>query len=132
MRLVCAPSHPLASRSGLVREDLKVHTEVVVRDSSPRLARSPRPAFLGTPGVIYLADFHTKRQAILSGVGFGWVPEHLLVDDMARGELVPVQLVEGDSYTYQPSLARREGRPPGRTCALVVDALAGPGELPTR
>lgn len=122
MLLVCAPAHAL--RGPCTRGDLRAHTELVVRDTSPRLARSPRAAFLGTPSVIYLSDFHSKRRGLLTGVGFGWMPAHLIADDLAAGALVPVELAEGATWTYEPHLASRSARPLGRAGKLLVAELA--------
>jgi DNA-binding transcriptional LysR family regulator len=123
MRLLCAPGHGLAAAPEVTRDDLRRFTEVVVRDTSPRLARTPRPAFLGTPSVIYLSDFHGKRLALLQGVGFGWIPEHLVRDDLAAGALVEVPLAEGNRWTYQPHVAVRAARPPGRAGQRLLTAL---------
>jgi DNA-binding transcriptional LysR family regulator len=123
MLLLAAPAHPLGRAAGLRRPDLRAHTELVVRDTSPRLARTPRPAFLGTPSVIYLSDFHSKRLALLAAAGFGWIPEHLVADDLAAGALVPVDLVEGNTWTYEPHLATRTAQPPGRAGTLLIQAL---------
>jgi DNA-binding transcriptional LysR family regulator len=123
LRLLCAPSHGLAQAGSVTRDDLRRYTEVVVRDTSPRLARSPRPAFLGTPSVIYLSDFHGKRLALLQGVGFGWIPEHLALEDLAAGTLVEVPLAEGNRWTYHPQVAVRAARPPGRAGQRLLAAL---------
>ena len=64
----------------------------------------------------------SKRLAALSGVGFGWLPEHLIGGDLAAGTLVPVG---GQQWTYHPKLVHRAGRPLGRAATLFVEALLG-------
>ena len=65
-------------------ERLLDFTDVVVRDSSPRLQHAPPPTFLGSRHVVRVTDFHTKLLAIRHGVGFGWMPEHLVREALER------------------------------------------------
>ena len=55
------------------------------------------------------SDFPNKRLALLEGLGFGWMPRHLVEPDLAAGTLVPVQLADGDDvWTFQPLVRRAE------------------------
>jgi DNA-binding transcriptional LysR family regulator len=123
MVLVAAPSHPLARATGLSRDALAAHVDLVVKDSSPRYARAPRPAFLGSRHVIRLSDFHMKRAALRSGVGFGWLPLHLAAEDLDAGALVVLDLPEGNRWTYTPQLVTRRDEPLGRAATLFVALL---------
>ena len=96
--------------------------ELVVKDSSPRFDKEPRPGFEGAAQVVFLSDFHSKRLALVEGAGFGWVPEHLVAQDLAGG---PLQLVERDPnrWTYTPSLVSRAGAPLVRAARRFQELL---------
>ncbi|MCK6505283.1 LysR family transcriptional regulator [Myxococcota bacterium] len=128
MVLVAAPGHPLAARPGLRREDLHDAFELVVKDSSPRYGRSPKQPFMGSQHVVYLSDFHAKRLTALAGVGFGWLPLHLVADDLAQGRLVLLDVPGGQRWTYHPQLVHRADRPLGRAARHFVEALLAAAE----
>jgi DNA-binding transcriptional LysR family regulator len=123
MRVLAAPSHPLAGQPRVQRTALTRHTEVVVKDSSPEYADTPRAPWFGSSHVVHLSDFHAKRMALLSGVGYGWMPDHLAAADVDWGRLVELDLAEGARWTYRPHLAWRRDRPLGRAGHLFVEFL---------
>lgn len=123
MLLVAAPSHPLMQQAAVEEAALRQHFELVVKDSSPRYAETPKRPYLGSQHVIYLSDFHSKRLGVLSGLGFGWLPRHLIEADLEAGALRPLDRAEGHSWTYHPQLVWRADRPLGRAGRLFVDAL---------
>lgn len=85
---VVAPSHPLAAiASPLPASELRRHRQIVVADTSQRLA--PRAAgLLGLADVLTVPTLMAKIAAQKAGLGCGFVPEHLIRDELARGELV--------------------------------------------
>ena len=123
MVLVAAASHPLAAMRGLTHETLSAYVDLVVKDSSPAFARTPRKTFLGTRHVVRFSDFYSKRAALRSGVGFGWLPLHLAADDIAAGKVVVLDLPDGNRWTYTPQLITRRDEPPGRAVALFMELL---------
>ncbi|MCB9779568.1 MAG: LysR family transcriptional regulator [Alphaproteobacteria bacterium] len=123
MVLVASPGHPLARRRGLSRDDLHDAFELVVKDSSPRYSRDPKQAFMGSRHVVYLSDFHAKRLTARAGVGFGWLPLHLVRADLDDGTLVLLDVPDGNRWTYHPQLVHRSDRPLGRAARRFVDAL---------
>ena len=125
MCLVAAPEHPLVSSPSA---DLSRHFELVVKDSSPRYTRRPKQTFHDSHHVIYLSDFHAKRLAALSGIGFGWLPQHLIAPDLAAGTLVALPGQQSE-WTYRPKLVHRSDIPLGRAAALFVGALLGKGQI---
>ncbi len=96
------------------------HYELVVRDSALRYRRAPKAAFEGGDNVVHLSDFHGKRLALLAGVGQGWMPLHLVQDDLTAGALT---LVEGKRWTYRPQAVWRQGQELGRAGTLFLEQL---------
>ncbi len=123
MVLVVASGHALATLENVSQDTLLEHTDIVVRDSSPRYRDAPPPTFLGTRHVVRVSDFHTKLLAIMRGVGFGWMPEHLVTGALADGKCVPVRLAEGHRYTYRPHLIERSDEALGRAGKFLVALL---------
>jgi DNA-binding transcriptional LysR family regulator len=126
MALVVGAGHPLAGRASLDTEALAEHVDLVVKDSSPRFSQSPRKAFLGSRRVLRVSDFGAKRAALLAQVGFGWMPLHLIEEELRSGLLALVDLPGGNRWTYHPQLISRRNEPPGRARALLMALLTGP------
>lgn len=125
MVLVASPEHPLGSAVAVSRAELHTHVDVVVRDSSPAFAQRPRETFLGGRQVLHLPDFHTKRRVILDAAGYGWLPRHLIDDDLRDGRLVTIDYTEGATWSYAPQLITRRDHPLGRAGRLFLAALLG-------
>ena len=113
MVLVASHIHPLSAGSGIEKDQLLAHLELVVKDTAPRFADQPRGSFMGTQHVIYLPDFHAKRLALVEGIGFGWIPRHIIEADLKEGGLVLLDLVGGNTWTYHPRLVHRSTEPLG-------------------
>ena len=129
MVLVASPDHP-TTRGPLTDTLRGRHAELVTRDSSPQYSQRTKPSFMGSPNVVFLPDFHSKRIALVAAAGYGWIPKHLVEDDLASGAL---QLLDTkpNQWTYHPQLVTREGVPLGRGGQLFVDALKASLETPT-
>ncbi len=121
--LVAHRSHALArARGTLSRAQLEEHVLLNVRGGDPRLEL---PTQGMTPrGAIALADFEAKKRALVAGIGFGWIPEHVAERELAKKELRVLRYAEGSEHTFQPRLYHRQGARLGRAGRRVADALA--------
>jgi len=119
--LVAAPDHALATQP-FTDAARAGHAELVVRDSSPRFAERAKASFSGSRNLVYLADFHSKRIALLDAAGYGWIPKHFVEEDLKSGALVLLD-AETKRWTYQPQIVVRENQPLGRAGQLFVDTL---------
>jgi len=123
-RLVAHRDHPLAKRCARpTPAELASHVLVTVRGSDPRLA-------LPTAGLeqrtrVRLSDFSAKKAALMSGVGFGWMPEHLVRTELRRGLLREIRTPES-VHVFRPRLYVREGRKLGRAGTRLAAALRAP------
>lgn len=97
-------------------------TRLVVRDSADRYRHDPKEAHDGTRNVVYLADFHSKRLAMESGAGVGWIPRHLVDNAIGEGRLVLAD-VEPNTWRYRPVVIWPIERPLRRAGQLFVDTL---------
>lgn len=123
MVLVAAPGHPALGTAARAQDDaLRQHIELVVKDSAPAYRDRPKAAFHDSQHVLYLSDFHSKRLVARTGVGFGWLPLHLIETDLADGSLVELPRARS-RWTYHPSLVHRADRPLGRAGQRFRQAL---------
>ena len=113
LRLV-SPSHPLATVPDISEKHLASHMELLVRDSGQRWTRQDKIGFSKTEHRTWLSDFHSKRLALLAGAGHGWMPQHLVHEDLREGTLVPLETQGADEWTYHPQLVHRCDRALGR------------------
>jgi len=123
MVLVVAAGHPLAGQEDCTRESVLEHFELVVRDSSPDVETSSKGSFMESRNIMYLADFHAKRVALLHGAGFGWIPEHLITADLEASSLVSLPIDGRWRWTYYPQVASRSGQPLGRAARHFIEIL---------
>jgi DNA-binding transcriptional LysR family regulator len=121
--LVAHKRHPLAQKAKLAFADLSESLLLTVKGSDPRL--SLPTSGLESQSRVVLPDFAAKKTAILTGVGFGWMPEHLIERELARGELVRLDLGARATHRFAPRLYRRRGRKLGRAGQAVFSALVG-------
>ncbi len=120
--LVARRGHPLVERGAAVTDDeLRSQVLLVVRGSDPRLRLST--AALDVTTVVSLNDFHAKKTSLLEGLGYGWMPDHLIARELRTGALARVRWKAGSTHTYQPNVYTRGDRAPGRAAQRVIDAL---------
>lgn len=109
---VAAPRHPLAALAQVSAEDLERHTQSVVRDSG---RRNPRDSgWLGGNTRCTVTSVEASLALVRAGIAYAWLPAHLVVTDVASGELRALTLATGGTRKLPLYLV------------LVRPALAGP------
>lgn len=114
MHLVAHARHAL-NRSGRLRlmsADLNHHTFI-------RIKTAPGHIGLGTEQMIfdsyfYVNDFTTKKTAILKRLGFGWLPDYLVLEELKRGTLKPLKTEIDNTHTVYPRLYHRPDEQVGK------------------
>jgi DNA-binding transcriptional LysR family regulator len=121
--MVVSPDHPIATLEEVTDADLQPHMDLVVRDSSPKYAQMPKESsFMNSKNLLFLSDFHSKRLALLGGIGYGWMPQYLIKEDLEAGTLTTISK-EVNRWSYSPSLVKRKDHPLGKAGQLFYDAL---------
>ena len=77
---------------------------------------------MNSKNLLFLSDFHSKRLALLDGVGYGWIPRYLIEKDLSQERLALVNK-ETNSWDYSPSLVRRADQQPGKAAQLFIKTL---------
>ncbi|WP_409420240.1 LysR family transcriptional regulator [Pseudaeromonas sp. ZJS20] len=98
---VCHPQHPLASEPELNLDLLSHHLQIVIRDTG----KQPKElgGWLKSDQRWTVNNFHEAIGIMLSGLGFAWVPLHLVEQLLAQGRLHRLNLLEHATrkfYTY--------------------------------
>jgi DNA-binding transcriptional LysR family regulator len=125
--LCVARGHPLACRSGVSLLELQEHVELSVQDSADR--GNDRHMF-GGERVFYLSGFMAKKEALLMGLGFGWMPMYMVAAELKSGALRELRYAGGSRYRFTPSLVHRLDRPLGRAGQRLAALLREQARLP--
>ena len=119
--LVCSAQHPLANLESISLTELQQHVELTIEDSAPTQQRDELQ--FGGDKVFYLSGFIMKKNAILKGLGFGWMPAFLINDELATNQLALVDFVGGHRFRFTPQLVSTLERPLGRAGKLFTDLI---------
>lgn len=122
---VCAATHRLASITG-VRSIAEMQTElqVVVADTVGGDFEQSRDL---TPGGQRwtVSDFMTKKSVLLSGIGWGGLPTHLMDRELADGTLVKLDVEGFPPRESELFVMRKRGKEIGRVQAAIWNRLTG-------
>jgi len=119
--LVAHADHPLAHGRHDVRA-MRRHLLLTVHGSDPRLDL-PTSA-IEAHSTVHLNDFASKQAAILSGIGYGWLPDVLIAKDLAAGRLRRIRWTRASRHVFHPRLYHRTT--PGPAARRLIAALARP------
>ena len=120
--LVAHKHHPLvASSQTHSLSEMRKHTFITVRGSDSRLNLSTQ--VLDQDAAIHLNDFHSKKLAIISGMGYGWLPKYLIKSELRSGLLKLVQWEKPSQHDFRPHLYYRSDSSLGRAGRTFVEQL---------
>jgi len=119
--LVAHADHPLAHGRHDVRA-MRRHLLLTVHGSDPRLDL-PTSA-IEAHSTVHLNDFASKQAAILSGIGYGWLPDVMIAKDLAAGRLRRIRWTRASRHVFHPRLYHRTT--PGPAARRLIAALARP------
>lgn len=120
---VAAPSHPLAAHRGHLAGAAREHIQLVLTDRSP-LTQGADFGVLARR-TWRLADLGSKHALLLAGTGWGSMPEPLVLDDIAAGRLVQLDLPDWQDGQYPFYAIHRADTPPGPATRWLVERFAG-------
>ena len=95
--------------------------QVVVRDSGKRQPRDV--GWLGAEQRWTVASLATSAEFIRAGLGFAWLPEHIVAADLASGLLKKLPL-QTSGVRHQPFyLYSHKDKPLGKAAKILVDCI---------
>jgi DNA-binding transcriptional LysR family regulator len=93
---VASPAHPLLRLGrALSVEDLVRHVQVVVRDSGSKAPRNE--GWLGAERRCTVSSMEASLATVRAGLGFAWLPEHIVAECLRNGELVALPTTAGST-----------------------------------
>src|SRR5699024_522748 len=113
------PLHQLGRK--LSATDLAAHMQMVVRDSGQRQPRDV--GWLGAEQRWTVTSLATAAEFIRAGLGFAWLPEHIVAADLASGVLKKLPL-QTSGVRQQPFyLYSQKDKPLGKAAQILVDCI---------
>lgn len=123
MKLVAQSGHRLnqVRRGKLKLEDLNRHTHVTIKAPDSALGLSTESFRFDS--YLFVGDFTTKWSAIRKGIGFGWLPDYLIANDLEKGVLKVLKTEIANSVKLQPVLLHRPQESLGRAAKELLKFL---------
>jgi len=120
---VARRDHPLATCGTPIPAGLlRAHPQIVLRDSTQDSGAPSLNVLEG--GVRWsVTDVTAKRDVILSGMGWGGLPEHVVADLLASRVLVRLEVPEFEVNAMELFVMRRRDRPHGVVAQALWEAL---------
>jgi DNA-binding transcriptional LysR family regulator len=129
MVTVCAPFHPLASTPKRIPVDeFGRHIQVVVTDNQPGAEKTQQ----GVAGKRQwlVNDLGAKRDLLKAGLGWGHLPRHLVVEDLASGRLVELERRAWHLGHLAFVVSQRRGYDLSPCESRLVELLGKPQSIP--
>lgn len=121
---VAHPDHPLHKlQRQLSFLDLQPHMQVVIRDSG-RL--QPRDVgWLGAEHRWTVASLATAASFVSNGLGFAWLPRHIIERELKEGQLLPLPLDQGGTRNPSFYLYTDKEKPLGPATQILIELIKG-------
>lgn len=122
--VVASPSHPIASINGLVlRSQASQYVQLVLTDRST--LTSGRNFGVMSAQIWRLGDMGAKHAFLRAGLGWGYMPLHMVADDLESGRLVRIELepnpTSGGEFSMRAVYPK--DHPPGPAGRWFVERL---------
>lgn len=99
---VCSAAHPLYQMQSVTQNDLKAHTQIVIRDSGQQNINS---GWLGSTKRITVSQLQTALSMVQKGLGYAWLPTETTALYAASSRYKAVPLQNGAKRTVKLQLA---------------------------
>lgn len=92
---VCSPTHALAQPAQLTLDELAEHLQLVIRDTGKK--PEERRGWLRAEQRWTVDSFFDAIEMLKTGLGFCWLPQHLIQPYLKQGELKQLQVTQGNT-----------------------------------
>ncbi|QKE62632.1 LysR family transcriptional regulator [Aquipseudomonas campi] len=119
---VAHPDHALHRlQRELTFQDLESQMQVVIRDSGRTQPRDV--GWLGAEQRWTVGSLPTAASFVSSGLGFAWLPRHLIERELREGLLKPLPLAQGGTRNPSFSLYANKEKPLGPATQILVELI---------
>lgn len=122
MLLVAHRVHALTHRykhKKITLADLRRHTFIKITGTPGQLGFSTEQLEFGSTFLVN--DFATKKQAVLKGLGYGWLPEYLLESELKDKSVQIIKSEIDNEYLLSPRLYHRKEEAIGKTAKQLLN-----------
>jgi DNA-binding transcriptional LysR family regulator len=117
---VASPAHPLHQlKHPLTERDLKRHRRIFVRDTSTQR----KTEVSGVELRWTVSNKATSIRALTMGLGFAWLPQEIILDELKEGKLKILPMKEGGHFEGQLFLALADPEFPGRDVVRLAEII---------
>jgi DNA-binding transcriptional LysR family regulator len=120
---VAAPDHPLALAGRNVPGAGREHIQLVLTDRST-LTQGQDLGVIGTQ-TWRLADLGSKHMLLKEGIGWGYMPEPMVREDIQKKRLIRLDIPECNEASIRLYAIYRTDRPPGPAASWLLDRFVG-------
>jgi DNA-binding transcriptional LysR family regulator len=128
---VANPDHALHKlKRSITADDLEKHLQVIIRDSG--YIRKMDFGWLHAKHQWSVSSIDTAVTAISNGLGFGWLPRHIINSQAGNKNLKPLPLREGQQYRAPLQMIYGDSEnagPATRTLAGIIKDVVARSEL---
>jgi DNA-binding transcriptional LysR family regulator len=127
-----AVAHPEHALHRLGRElsfqDLETQMQVVIRDSGRQQQRDV--GWLGAEQRWTVGSLATAANFVGSGLGFAWLPRHLIERELREGQLKPLPLDQGGTRNPRFYLYSNKDKPLGPATQILIELIKSSDAAP--
>ncbi|MBE9399422.1 LysR family transcriptional regulator [Pontibacterium sp. N1Y112] len=121
--LVASCHHALAAGERIDLNQLLEHVELTIHDSSEESTDRLDEHQFGGDRVFFMHGFVSKKSGLKMGLGFGWMPEFLIREELVSGELVELDYEGGSRSSFTPLLVYPTDQPLGKAGELILQQI---------
>ena len=119
IRPVASPDFPAAQHSGMrSRREMQGYTQVIVSSTGGVEFEQSRDVLSGGQRWT-VSDFEAKKSIIKAGLGWGGIPEHMILGELETRELVPLNVDGFPPRQTEIFAIRRRDKPMGKVMAGI-------------
>lgn len=119
---VAAPAHPLFEiTESLSTKHLERYAQIVVRDSGIKSRRDE--GWLGARRRFTVSSMEGSRAMVQAGLGYAWLPDHIIRGDIENGSLRTLPLVAGQTRSVPLYLVTVRPDDAGPAARLAVECF---------
>lgn len=122
--LCVSPDNTLSQLKDISVSELQQYVELSVHDSSEQEHYDVEHMHFGAETMFFLSDFKSKKEALMQGIGFGWMPKYLVEKELADGSLIEVNYRNGSRFSFTPHLVWRAEKKLGKTAQKFIELLS--------
>lgn len=115
--------HPLAQlQAPITPDDLRRYRQIVLRDTGTK--REQNAGWLGSEQRLTTSHFATSCEAVKAGLGFAFLPLHWVIEAVAEGHFIILNLAESEARSIGLSLVKADGDLAGKATDFLARTLA--------